>query len=186
MERPEMKAVVEAILFTAGDAIGVEELAAALDATPLEMRSLVDELAAEYNRDGRGIRLIRLEDSVQLCTNAQYAPYIRAILAPQQSKPLTQAAMETLSIIAYKQPVTRREIEALRGVQCDYAVAALMDKNLIKVVGHGEGLGRPALLGTTDEFLRCFGLASLADLPALQNFDISGIAPAREEMASGE
>ena len=127
-----------------------------------------DQLRDEYDLDARGVRLARFGDSVQLTTRAEYAPYIERLLQPVQKQSLSQAAMETLSIIAYRQPVTKAEIEAVRGVKCDYSVSSLLHKELICEMGRRESLGRPILYGTTTKFLQHFGIESLNELPPMK------------------
>lgn len=125
----------------------------------------MDDLSGEYDYHRRGICLKRFGSHVQLSTRADYAPYIEKLLQPIQKQSLSQSALETLAVIAYRQPVTRLDIETVRGVKCDYSVQSLVNKGLIEEVGRKETLGRPILYGTTDSFLSHFGLASLNDLP---------------------
>lgn len=170
MERKEIASVIEALLFAAGEEVSAADIAGVLQISELEVRSVLDEMSDEMRYQRRGIQIIRVEDKVQMCTSAEYAGYIQALLAPLRTKPLTQSALETLSIIAYRQPITRREIEAIRGVKCDYVIQALQAKGLIAVTGQSDAVGHPQLLGTTAEFLRCFRLESLANLPPLEQF----------------
>ena len=130
-----------------------------------ELIQELDSLKEEYDRGMRGLRLNRFGESVQLSTRPDYAPYIERLLQPVQKQSLSQAAMETLSIVAYRQPVTKTEIEAVRGVKCDYSVQSLMNRGLIEECGHRETLGRPLLYRTTDKFLQHFGIETLEDLP---------------------
>ena len=169
MDAKKLPCAIEAILFVAGEPVNVSELAHALDMTVAELNPVLDELKDAYDRDVRGLRLNRFGMSVQLATRPDYAPYIERLLQPVQKQSLTQAAMETLSIIAYRQPITKAEIEAVRGVKCDYSVTSLMNKGLIEEVGRRESLGRPILYGTTERFLSHFGIESLDDLPALES-----------------
>ena len=168
MDAKKLPCAIEAILFVAGEPVNVSELAHALDMTVSELSPVLDDMKAAYDRDARGLRLNRFGMSVQLATRPDYAPYIERLLQPVQKQSLTQAAMETLSIIAYRQPITKSEIEAVRGVKCDYSVTSLMNKGLIEEVGRRESLGRPILYGTTEEFLSHFGIETLDDLPALE------------------
>lgn len=167
MEQADIPKVVEAILFVSGEPVETAELERALEVTTLELSAALDELESGYDRERRGLRLLRFGGHVQLGTRSDYAPYIEKLLQPVQKQTLSQAVMETLAVIAYKQPVTRAEIEAVRGVKCDYSVQSLMNKRLICEVGRKETLGRPILYGTTDEFLRHFGISSLAELPTV-------------------
>ena len=168
MENAKLKCIIEAILFVAGEPVCVEDLAHALDLTVSELSAALDQLRDEYDLDARGVRLARFGDSVQLTTRAEYAPYIERLLQPVQKQSLSQAAMETLSIIAYRQPVTKAEIEAVRGVKCDYSVSSLLYKELICEMGRRESLGRPILYGTTTKFLQHFGIESLNELPPMK------------------
>lgn len=166
MDTNELSHVIEAILFVAGEPVEVHELQRALDVTEDETWQAIDALDSDYSYHRRGICLKRFGNHIQLSTRADYAPFVERLLQPIQKQSLSQSAMETLAVIAYRQPVTKLEIEAIRGVKCDYSVQSLTNKNLIEVVGRKETLGRPMLYGTTDFFLSHFGLSSLNDLPA--------------------
>ena len=170
MDRREIQGAIEAILFINGEPLPIADLRETLDITELEMINALEALQALYELDGRGLRLNRFGGSVQLTTNPEYAPYVERLLQPSQKQTLSHAALETLSVIAYRQPVTRAQIEAVRGVKCDYSVQSLTGKGLIQVVGKRETIGHPLLYGTTDEFLRHFGIESLNNLPELIEF----------------
>ena len=161
----ELAKIIEAILFVSGEPVQLGAVARALEVTELEVSSAADELASDYDYNRRGICLKRFGSHIQLSTRPDYAPQIEKLLQPIQKQSLSQAALETLAVVAYKQPVTRLDIEAVRGVKCDYSVQSLMNKGLIEEVGRKETLGRPILYGTTDAFLSHFGLTSLEDLP---------------------
>ena len=161
----ELSKILEAILFVSGEPLQIAALASALEVTELEVSAAADELASDYDYNRRGICLKRFGSHIQLSTRADYAPQIEKLLQPIQKQSLSQAALETLAVVAYKQPVTRLDIEAVRGVKCDYSVQSLVNKGLIQEVGRKETLGRPILYGTTDAFLSHFGLSSLEDLP---------------------
>jgi len=161
----ELSKILEAILFVSGEPLQLAALANALEVTELEISAAADELASDYDYNRRGICLKRFGSHVQLSTRADYAPQIEKLLQPVQKQSLSQAALETLAVVAYKQPVTKLDIESVRGVKCDYSVQSLVNKGLIEEVGRKEALGRPILYGTTDTFLSHFGLASLEDLP---------------------
>ena len=165
MDIHELSHVIEAILFVAGEPVDVKEMQRALEATEDETRQAIDALESDYDYHRRGICLKRFGSHIQLSTRAEYAPYVERLLQPIQKQSLSQSAMETLAVVAYRQPVTRLEIEAVRGVKCDYSVQSLVHKGLIEEVGRKEALGRPILYGTTDAFLAHFGLRSLEDLP---------------------
>jgi len=165
LERNKLCAILEAVLFVAGDPVEREAMLEALEVTPDQLDEALDALEAEYEFGRRGIRLMRFGGRVQLATRPDYAPYVERLLQPVQKQSLSQAALETLAVVAYKQPVTRSEVEAIRGVKCDYSIQSLMQKRLIQDIGRKEALGRPILYGTTDEFLRHFCIGSLAELP---------------------
>lgn len=165
MDINELAHVIEAILFVAGEPVDVNELKRALEVTEDETFQAIDALDSDYSYHRRGICLKRFGHHIQLSTRAEYAPYVERLLQPIQKQSLSQSAMETLAVVAYRQPVTKLEIEAVRGVKCDYSVQSLVNKGLIVEVGRKEALGRPILYGTTDTFLSHFGLSSLEELP---------------------
>ena len=169
----ERVGIVEAILFVTGNAVETREIARVLDITDAELEETLDALESGYDFDRRGLRLLRFGAHVQLATRPDYAPYVEKLLQPVQKQSLSQAVMETLAVIAYRQPVTKAEIEQIRGVKCDYSVQSLVSKGLIEEVGRKETLGRPILYGTTDAFLRHFCISSVADLPEI---DFSALA----------
>lgn len=158
--------IIEAILFIAGEAVSVGDMAAALELTELELFPIIEEMGRHYAANERGIQLLFFNNKLQLCTHEMYAPYIQRLFHTETQLTLTQATLETLSIIAYKQPITRSEIEAVRGVKCDYSISLLMEHGLICEVGRKDTVGRPKLLGTTDAFLKHFGLSALSELPS--------------------
>lgn len=165
MDIHELAHVIEAILFVAGEPVEIRELQRALDVTEMETQQAIDTLDSDYSFHRRGICLKKFGNHIQLSTRAEYAPYVERLLQPIQKQSLSQSAMETLAVVAYRQPVTKLEIEAVRGVKCDYSVQSLVNKGLIEEVGRKETLGRPILYGTTDAFLAHFGLSALTDLP---------------------
>ena len=165
MDERKLRGAIESILFVAGEPIAIADLAHALDLTVLEMEPLIAAMSDDYELEMRGLRLNRYGDTLQLSIRPDYAPFIERLLQPVTQQSLSQAALETLSIIAYRQPVTKSDIEAVRGVKCDYSVNSLLNKGLISDLGRRETLGRPILYGTNDEFLRHFALASLEQLP---------------------
>ena len=162
-----LKGKIEAILFVAGEPILISDLARALSLEPGKMNRLLRELKDEYDFQQRGFSLQMYGKHVQLTTRAMYAEDIVHLLQPVQRQTLSQAVMETLAVGAYRQPVTKAEVEAIRGVKCDYSIQSLVNKELICEVGRKEALGRPILYGTTDKFLQHFGLQSLSDLPPM-------------------
>ena len=166
-EAAEEEAVIEAVLFTMGDSVELRQLAAALDKDGEKARAAVLRLKARYEEENRGMQIIELEDSFQMCTKARYYEnLIRVAVAPKKQI-LTDVILETLSIVAYKQPVTKLEIEKIRGVKSDHAVNRLIEYGLVYEVGRLNAPGRPALFATTEEFLRRFGVGSSGDLPAI-------------------
>ena len=159
-----LSAVIEAILFVSGDPVRTDALAHALDLTVSELEEALSALSDHLALEGRGIQLNRSGNTVFLSICPKYARQVEAFLQPLQKQPLSQAVLETLSIIAYRQPVTKGDIEAVRGVKCDYSVQSLLNKGFIEERGRRETLGRPILYGTTDKFLQHFGMESLDDL----------------------
>ncbi|MEL7608545.1 MAG: SMC-Scp complex subunit ScpB [Bacillota bacterium] len=171
MNVDQRKAAIESILFAAGDPVSLEELRRVLNLTKLEVELLLSDMAREFEQEQRGILLFLTPESVQLTSNPLYASSVMEYLQPTQQKSISQAMLETLSIIAYKQPVTRADIEAIRGVRCEYSVGQLLKQGLIRELGRKDAVGRPMLFGTTDSFLRLFGLHSLSELPKLNELD---------------
>ncbi len=172
MERAKEKAVLEAILFTMGESVEIDRLAAVIEEDKKTTRELLEEMAAEYQAEERGIGLTTLDDAVQLCTKGELYEYLIKIAKAPKKFVLTDTLLETLSIIAYKQPVTRLEIERVRGVSCDHAVNKLLEYDLITEVGRMDAPGRPLLFGTTEQFLRSFGVKSIGELPELSAVQI--------------
>ena len=164
-----MEAAVEAVLFTMGTSVETSRLAAAIEQDEQTTRRLVRNMMDKYNAKDRGICIIELEDSFQMCTKKEYYDNLIRVVSQPKKHTLTDSALETLSIIAYKQPVTRLEVEQIRGVKSDYAVNKLLEYNLITELGRLDAPGRPILFGTTEEFLRSFGLSSVEDLPELSS-----------------
>lgn len=168
MELKEMKAIVEGLLFAAGDeGASISQLAKVLEVSDETIIHILDELTYEYEHTERGIRLMRSKDVFHLTTKPEHSSYFRKFLATPQANRLSQAALESLAIIAYEQPITRIEIEEIRGVKSDRPIQTLMARSLIEEVGRRDTVGRPILFGTTKEFLIYFGLTSLEELPPL-------------------
>ncbi|MBQ8596897.1 MAG: SMC-Scp complex subunit ScpB [Lachnospiraceae bacterium] len=184
MERQKEKAILESILFTMGESVEVERLASVLEQDKKYTRELLDEMKAEYDEKECGITLMELEDSFQMCTKAEMYEYLIKIAKTPRKYVLTDTLLETLSIVAYKQPVTRAEIEKIRGVSCDHAVNRLVEFGLIAEVGRMDAPGRPLLFGTTEEFLRSFGVKSLEELPELSAVQIEEFKVQAEQEAS--
>lgn len=165
MDIDELHGVIESILYVCGEPVPIKDVSHALDMTTDEFETALESLKEKYISQKRGLRLNRYDDSIQLSIAPEYAVYVERLLQPVQKQSLSQAAMETLSIIAYRQPVTKSEIEAVRGVKCDYSVQSLLNKGLIQELGRRETLGRPILYGTTIAFLQHFGISSIDELP---------------------
>ena len=178
----ERMGAIECILFVSGEPVDVVSLQRALGMTELELSSLLNRMEALYSQQQRGVLLYRTGDTVQLVSNRRYAKYVEQLLQPAQTKSFSQAMLETLSIVAYKQPVTRNDIEAIRGVRCEYSVSQLLKLGLIQEMGRKDVVGRPMLFGTTDAFLRQFGLHSLEELPSYETFAVDQ-GPAEEAPA---
>ncbi len=162
-----MSHAIEAILFVAGESVDIQALSRALEAPELDVRRAIDLLKDEYDAQHRGVALKRFGDRVQLTTRQEWAPVIENMLQPVQRQSLSKSALETLSIVAYRQPVTKLEVEQIRGVKCDYSIQSLVNKDLIGEVGRKETLGRPILYGTTERFLSHFGLERIEELPPM-------------------
>lgn len=167
MEMNEAPQVIEAILFVAGEPVRMSDLATALGISELETVRAVEALETQLDEGKRGITVKRYGDHLRLETRPAYAPYVERMLQPVQRQSLTQTAMETLAVIAYRQPATKGEVEQVRGVKCDYSIQSLLQKGLIQEVGRKEALGRPILYGTTDRFLEHFGISDIRELPPL-------------------
>lgn len=167
----EAARAIECILFASGEPVRPEQLAEAVQATLGVVAAAVELLRAEYA--GRGLEVQAVARGFQLGTRPAYAEAVRRYLGAAAREPLSQAALETLAIIAYRQPITRPEIDALRGVRSDYILERLEERRLIQVVGRKPTVGRPMLYGTTDAFLRHFGLSDLQDLPPLEQFGLA-------------
>ena len=159
------EAVVEAVLFTMGESVELRQLAAAIQGDEKEARMAVEGLRQRYERGKRGIQIIELDGCYQMCARVEYYDNLIRVAAAPKKHMLTDVALETLSIIAYKQPVTKLEIEKIRGVKSDHAVNRLVEYNLVQEVGRLDAPGRPALFATTEEFLRRFGIGSREELP---------------------
>ena len=167
MEIQRIEAAIEAILFTMGDSVEVEKIAQAIGHDVATTKKIIHNMMDRYDEENRGVKICELEDSYQMCTKQDLYEYLIKVASQPKKHVLTDVMLETLSIVAYKQPVTRSEIEKIRGVKCDHAVNKQMEYNLITDIGRLDAPGRPLLFGTTEEFLRQFGVTSLEDLPML-------------------
>ena len=169
MDIQEIAPVLEAVLFTAGDSVEIRRIAKVIGAEPWEVREAAEKLAKSYEDRGSGLRLLRLEERLQLVTAPAYSDIINRVLEKRPVPKLSPTALEVLSIVAYYQPVTRSYIEQLRGADSSYTVAMLSDRGLIAPCGKLDAPGRPVLFGTTEQFLRVMGISSLKELPPLPN-----------------
>lgn len=159
--------IVECLLFVAGEPVLITEIARVLEMDETATKNLLYEMETTYRDEGRGVCLLATDDTAQLISNRDYIKYVEALLQPEQKKNVSQSILETLAVVAYKQPVTRAEIEAVRGVRCEYTIAQLQKLGLIAAVGRKDVIGKPMLYATTDEFLHKFGLHNLSELPTL-------------------
>ena len=167
----DIKRAIEAILFAAGYPVKYEKLSEVIGLPQRDLRGLIESMSREY--DGRGIQLLLYPDTCQLTTREVFAPYIREALGIKRGGNLSASSLEVLAVVAYNQPVTRAYVDTVRGVDSSYAVTSLLDKDLIEAVGRLDAPGRPMLYGTTEKFLRVFGLSSLADLPETEALDVA-------------
>ncbi len=183
MEDKNYKSIIEAILFTMGDSVELDKIANAIELEKAETKRLLDEMKAELDASDRGITITELDGAYQMCTKPEMYEYLIKIAKQPTRRALTDVLLETLSIIAYKQPVTKSEIEKIRGVSCDHAVNKLVEYNLVCELGRLDAPGRPLLFGTTEEFLRSFGVHSIDELPVLSAVQIEEFkAEAEAEM----
>ncbi|MEZ4357255.1 MAG: SMC-Scp complex subunit ScpB [Eubacteriales bacterium] len=168
MDKSIIKNITESILFVSGDTVLISDLARLFELSEEQMEEIALEMIEERENSQSGLLIRQIDEGIQFCTNRMYSKYVEELLSPKKTYTLSQAAVETLSIIAYKQPVTKSEIEAIRGIRCDYTVSALIDRGLIFVSGKKDVLGRPNLYSTSEEFLRHFGMKDLSELPKLK------------------
>lgn len=169
--KPKIKSTIESLLFVSGDPLTIKDLSNALEISTKTIKDILEEMIIEYEDEKRGIKLISINGEYQLVTKAENSNYIQKLLKKNKRQSLSQASLESLAIIAYKQPITRVDIDEIRGVKSESAMQRLLEKDLIKEVGRLEVPGRPILYGTTDEFLRQFGLKELKDLPSLDLYN---------------
>ena len=183
MEIEKMQSAIEAILFTMGDSVELEKLASAIGHDEETTRKLVHNMMDKYEAEDRGIRIIELDNAFQLCTKKEMYEYLIRVAKQPKRYVLTDVLLETLSIIAYKQPVTKLEIEKIRGVKSDHAVNKLVEYGLVEETGRLDAPGRPLLFGTTEEFLRRFSVHSLDELPVLDQEQIAHFKEEAEDEA---
>ena len=176
------KAAIEAILFTMGESVELERIADAIQLSENETKKLIEELKKEYAGSANiGMNIIELDGAYQMCTKPQMYEYLIRIAKQPKKRVLTDVLLETLSIIAYKQPVTKAEIEKIRGVSSEHAVSKLVEYNLVQELGRLDAPGRPLLFGTTEEFLRSFGVQSIDELPVLSPVQVEEFKQEAEE-----
>ena len=166
-----MKSALETMMFMWGEPLEVKDAAEVLEAEKAEVRELVRELQAEYEQEGRGIRIREVDDAFGFITLAENDMFLKKLCTPVRVRRLSQAALEVLAIIAYRQPVTRSEIDSIRGIKSERVIDGLIDKGLVEVSGRSEGVGRPLIYSTTKEFLKKFGFSSLKDLPEVPEYE---------------
>ena len=166
-----IKSAFESMMFTWGEPLDAKTAADVFDITKNEAYEYFKELQPEYEQEGRGIVIREVNGAFQFVTREENADYIERLCTPVKAKRLSQSALEVLAIVAYKQPVTKGEIEAIRGIKCDRVMEGLMNKNLVEAVGRSEAVGRPVLYGTTDTFLKNFGFASIKELPEIDDIE---------------
>ena len=166
-----MKSALETMMFMWGEPLEVKDAAEVLEAEKKEVRELFRELQAEYEQEGRGIRVRETGDAFSFVTFVENDLFVKKLCTPVRVRRLSQAALEVLAIIAYRQPVTRSEIDSIRGIKSERVIDGLIDKGLVEVTGRSEAVGRPLIYSTTKEFLRKFGFASLKDLPEVPEYE---------------
>ena len=167
MQLNKIEGIIEAILFSMGEAVPLDKIAETIGQDKQTTKKIINNMMDKYDTIDRGIKIIEIEDSYQMCTKVDYYDYIKKINTKTRNISLTDVLLETLSIIAYKQPITKAHIEKIRGVRSDHAVNKLIEYNLVCEVGRMEAPGKPILFGTTKDFLRNFGFQSLKDLPGI-------------------
>lgn len=186
MGNERLRGILEAILFVSGEALPISSLSIALDSPRETIEEALYALETDYQQSQRGITLKRFGQFVQIASKGEYAAYVERVLQPVQKQSLSQSALETLAIVAYRQPVTRQEVEAVRGVKCDYSLQSLTQKGLIKDAGRKDTLGRPILYETTDLFLSHFGIQSLKELPMVDVQNKAGSLDEQLDMFGNE
>ena len=183
MDINELKAVIEGVLFAAGDAVSTDKITEITGCEKDEVVQAYEDLVGDYKKADRGIEIVRIEDKLQLCTKADLYPYLAKIAKNKREYQLTDVQLETLSIVAYKQPVTKLQVESIRGVNSDHAMNRLVEYGLVKELGRLDAPGKPILFGTTDDFLRAFGVDSLDDLPEIAPEHVEEFREEAEEEA---
>lgn len=183
MERRQQEAAIEAVLFAMGESVEIDKLAEVIEEEEETARQIIAEMKDKWEREGRGVSIVEFENAYQMCTRGDMYEYLLKVAKTPKKYVLTETLLETLSIIAYKQPVTKLDIERIRGVNCDHAVNRLIEFDLVTELGRMDAPGRPLLFGTTEQFLRSFGVKSLEDLPELNEMKLEEIKEEAEEEA---
>lgn len=181
LDKKKAEAIIEAILFTMGESVELSKLAMALEMQESEVKEILMDMKTRYEKSNRGISIIELDGAYQMCTNPSLYEYLIRVAKAPRKYVMSDTLLETLSIIAYKQPITRLEIEKIRGVSCDHAVNRLVEFNLVQELGRLDAPGRPLLFGTTEEFLRTFGVKSLEELPIINQDKVEDFKQQAEE-----
>lgn len=172
MKLNKIEAIIEAVLFSMGEAVSLTKLSNVIEQDKKTTKKIINKMIEQYNKEDRGIQIVEIDNAYQMSTKTQMYEYIKKITLKPKKIRLTEIVLETLAIIAYKQPITKVEIEQIRGVKSDHAINKLIEYNLVYDVGRMDAPGRPLLFGTTEEFLRNFGLRSLQDLPMINESEI--------------
>lgn len=171
MDKQNVEGIIEAILFAKGEPVPLKNIAFAIEKDEKEAELILKNIINKYEEENRGIRIIQVDNSYQMCTNPDYFSYIKNLYDVPQKKTISQTLLETLAIIAYKQPITRAQIEYIRGVSCEHAINSLIKYELIEEKGRLDAIGKPIIFGTTDYFLKYFGFKSLDNMPKIENED---------------
>lgn len=182
MEDKESKSILEALLFIHGEPVTIDVLKNILETDKVETERLLKELISEYQLKNTGLLIAEVAGGFQMVTNPGFAPWVKKLLSTAIPTRLSQQSLETLAIVAYKQPIIKAEIEAIRGVNSDGVVRTLLERRLVKILGRKEVPGRPLMYGTTKEFLQYFGLNSLSELPTLKEFQETDASPPEKEI----
>jgi len=182
MEDREVKSIIESLLFVAGEPVTLDTLRKIVEVDKYNTDRILRDLINDYSINNSGLLILEVAGGFQMVTNPASAPWIKKLLSSSMPKRLTQSSLETIAIIAYRQPIIKAEIEAIRGVNSDGVVKTLLDRRLVKILGRKEAPGRPLMYGTTQEFMQYFGLKDLAELPTLKEFEEMNIPEPLEEL----
>lgn len=182
MEDREVKSIIESLLFVAGEPVTLDTLRKIIEVDKYNTDRILHDLINDYSINNSGLLILEVAGGFQMVTNPASAPWIKKLLSTSMPKRLTQSSLETIAIIAYRQPIIKAEIEAIRGVNSDGVVKTLLDRRLVKILGRKEAPGRPLMYGTTQEFMQYFGLKDLAELPTLKEFEEMNIPEPLEEL----